>query len=283
VVFALTGRHQDALEQFERHLKIARELGDRYGETTATGRAGAMHFTIGNVGKSIEYTQKSLALSGTVDRERHAIDMGNLGEMFRMVGQPKIASKYLDDAQAQFHSIGSRRFEAGRMGGRAQVFEDCGDQPNAERMFRSSLELYRQVGDRRGEARTLIHLGRLRRVAGDTEGARGLLENARAIAVQIEAPELSAWAATQAALLPGGEVEDAREAIRRHGPRLEVSQQLDALLAIWQAGGGTEDLAMAHETLMRVQDQTPEEYRESMIENVPIHKAITEAWEAQQR
>ncbi|MHC4849466.1 MAG: ATP-binding protein [Planctomycetota bacterium] len=277
VVFAITGRHEEALEQFERHLEVAKELGDLRGETTATGRAGAMHFTIGNIAESIAYTERSLALSQAVDRERHAIDRGNLGEMYRMVGQMEIAAKHLDEAQAEFHAIGSRRFEANRMGGRAEVYEACGDHENAARLYESSLELLQLVGDRRGEARTLILLGRLRQAAGDNEIAGRYLADADAIGTQIEAPEISAWAAAHSSLLPGGDLETARAAVRDHASRLEVAQQMDALFAIWRAGGNADDLARAYEMLVDVRDRSPEEYRDSMIENVPLHKAIMEA------
>jgi tetratricopeptide (TPR) repeat protein len=278
VVQLLRGRADLALEQFQSHLVIARELGDRHGETTATSRVGAMHFMIGNLGEAIDYTEKSRKLSADGDRERHGINCQNLGEMRRLIGHTEGAEEILKEARAIFLSIGSRRYAAAVANVQGQMSQDAGDFDEATRLHLEALELYRQVRDFRGQARCHIYGGRVRRMTGDTDEAARAFAEAAAIADQIEAPEFDAYAAAQAAPLPGGSVDDARRAMRDYGSRLEFPDEMDAYFALWEAGRNPEDLAKAHEMLTHLRDRTPEEYRESMIENVPLHKAIMEAY-----
>ncbi|MHC4940718.1 MAG: protein kinase domain-containing protein [Planctomycetota bacterium] len=277
VVFALTGKPEEAIKQFERHLEIARALGDRRGEATATSRAGAMHFTIGNLAESIAYTEKSLALSEEIDLERHGIDNMNLAEMLIVVGQSERASELFEKARSIFHSIGSRRYEAMVLGNQGRLHQRFGESEAAAQQFREALQLQEQVGDLRSLALSHCDLGRLGIQDGNTSEADRQLDEARAIANRIGAPEFDALAAANMALLPGGDVDAARRALREHGARLEFPEEMSAFFALWKAGGNSEDLAKAYEMLTHLRDRAPEEYRESMIENVPLHKAIMEA------
>jgi hypothetical protein len=55
---------------------------------------------------------------------------------------------------------------------------------------------------------------------------------------------------------------------------------MDAYFAMWKASNDRAHLEEAHKLLAFARDHAPEEYRQSMIENVPMHKEIMEAWEA---
>ncbi|MHC4472480.1 MAG: hypothetical protein ACYS99_16135 [Planctomycetota bacterium] len=46
-----------------------------------------------------------------------------------------------------------------------------------------------------------------------------------------------------------------------------------------RAGGDPAHLKEAHGLFCHLRDHAPEEYRETMIENVPLHRDITQAWE----
>ena len=43
---------------------------------------------------------------------------------------------------------------------------------------------------------------------------------------------------------------------------------------LWKATGDEEHLRAAHELLMFGRDNAPDEYKQSILENVPLHAAI---------
>ena len=49
------GRYQKAIEYHEKHLKIAKEVGDRAGEGAAFGNLGIAYKLLGYYQKAIEY------------------------------------------------------------------------------------------------------------------------------------------------------------------------------------------------------------------------------------
>jgi hypothetical protein len=53
-------------------------------------------------------------------------------------------------------------------------------------------------------------------------------------------------------------------------------------LLLWELTKGRIHLEEAHRLLCFIRDHAPEDCRESMIENVPLHRDIMRAWEEQQ-
>jgi hypothetical protein len=51
-----------------------------------------------------------------------------------------------------------------------------------------------------------------------------------------------------------------------------------ARFLLWKATDDTTHLEEAHRLLCHLRDHAPEEYRETMIENVPLHRDIMAAW-----
>jgi DNA-binding SARP family transcriptional activator len=63
-----------------------------------------------------------------------------------------------------------------------------GDQPQAIACYRQALALFRELGDRYGEAGILAHLGELHRGAGDPDAARDAWREARAVLGELDQP-----------------------------------------------------------------------------------------------
>jgi len=57
------------------------------------------------------------------------------------------------------------------------------------------------------------------------------------------------------------------------------SHLMEARFLLWRATDDPAHLAEAHRLLRHLRDHAPEEYRETMIENVPLHRDIMAAWE----
>ena len=51
---------------------------------------------------------------------------------------------------------------------------------------------------------------------------------------------------------------------------------------MWEASNDPSHLEEAYSLLCYLRDHAPEEYRETMIANVPLHRRIMEAWKEHQ-
>ena len=54
---------------------------------------------------------------------------------------------------------------------------------------------------------------------------------------------------------------------------------MQARFLLSKATGDSAHLEEAHRLLCHLRDHAPAEYRETMIENVPLHRDIVQAWE----
>ena len=95
----------------------------------------------------------------------------------------------------------------------------------------------------------------------------------------LSTPETVIPAALERARLPGGDSEAALAALEEHGDRTGHDLRLRARFGLWELTGEVTHLAEAHRMLRHLIDHAPEDCRETMIENVPLHRDIAAAWE----
>ena len=136
-----------------------------------------------------------------------------------------------------------------------------------------------ELGDRVGHAGALVSWATHLAESGRTEEARAPLEQARDLAQQSKAPGPQVLAAGRLALLPGGDAAVAKSVFEEFENRLRHDEKLEALHCLWQATKDRAHLEAAHRLLMHAREHASEEYRDSMLENVPLHRAIMKAWE----
>lgn len=71
-----------------------------------------------------------------------------------------------------------------------EAYTAMGDQEKATKCYETSLEIRRELGDRRGEGWMLYHLARLNASRGANEQAREQMAEAASIAAEVEDPDL---------------------------------------------------------------------------------------------
>jgi hypothetical protein len=86
-------------------------------------------------------------------------------------------------------------------------------------------------------------------------------------------------AACHLALLPDGDAAAAKSVFEEFENRLGHTGRLEALHCLWQATKDRAHLEKAHRRLMDAREHASEKYRDTMIENVPLHRDIMKAWE----
>ncbi len=119
----------------------------------------------------------------------------------------------------------------------------------------------------------------MRAAKGQPESAAVHLDEALAMARDVKIPTLIPLCAAHRVLLPDGDIGAAHHAFEQYGPRLGMYDRMEAAFALWKATGDPQYVEMAQSLLCHLRDHAPEDCRDSMIENVPLHRDIMKAWE----
>jgi hypothetical protein len=127
---------------------------------------------------------------------------------------------------------------------------------------------------------SLMAIGRLAAAAGRDSAAIDLFEEALELSKQaaLHGKEMlsSAWRA----LLQGESTATAEALLAEYEPKMPFHEKMEGHFILWKATGNEPQLTEAHRLLVELREHAPEEYRESMIENVPLNREIMEAWSA---
>ena len=77
----------NAIQYHEKHLKIAKEIGDRVGKGRAYGNLGNTCQSLGDYQKAIEYHEKRLKIAKEIgDRAGEGRAYGSLGNAYQLLG-----------------------------------------------------------------------------------------------------------------------------------------------------------------------------------------------------
>jgi tetratricopeptide (TPR) repeat protein len=170
------------------------------------------HYLVGGYGADAltVHNHAHDAASHNGDPAERAYALTDLGGAHFGLGRFGAAHQYLRLALDLFRQVGDRAGEARAVGNLAIVAERTGDYATAIDRYGQALDLYRQLGERPGEARALSNLGSLEARAGRHRVAVEYHE--QALTLHRAAGDRSGEAAT---LLDLGDVEGR---LGRHGP-----------------------------------------------------------------
>jgi tetratricopeptide (TPR) repeat protein len=253
LVHFAAGRLDEAKAHYEQARVILGEIGNRSWEANAIGSIADVYRDQGMLADAIALNLRYVDLKSEVGA-RGGICTGqlSLGELNLWVGRRELAREYAERARALAFELGQPWARRCRL-----VLAMVGDPREAEPLLREA------VADATDDASfhvgpALLELARL-----GTGDAEPLLERVAAI----DAPYAKV-------LVPAlrGRVDAARSAIEAHGIRAGVLACMEARYRIGDTGE-------AFALLCRVRDHAPEDCRESVIGNVPLHRAILEAWQ----
>lgn len=178
--------YQKALAKYERALEIAREIGDKHGESNALGSLGNVHSNSGNIHKAIDYYKQCLELHREISDQRGEIaDLGNLGIAYAALGDARKAIGYYKKQLEISRKIGDRRGESNSLGNIGTALFSLGDALKAIGYHEQQLLISREIGDRRGEGTALGNIGNAYSDLGDDRKAIEYFEQALAISREI--------------------------------------------------------------------------------------------------
>jgi len=269
VLFDL-GRFEEALAHYGEWLATAQELGDRQGEAVALGNLGNALDALGRFEQAYGHFEQSHRIACEIgDREGEGIALADLGALLLRLGARERATEKLERSLAIVREIGARRSEGYVLHGLGAASEQAGDFEEATRRYEAAHRVYSAIHHAVGEVETELALGRL---DAESEAGRAYLERSLASARSLELPSVF----IPAACLLGAA--DAVGLLAWHETRMSLVARMESHYVLWRATDDEEHIARAHDLLAELRSGAASEYRDSMIESVPLHRDIEQAW-----
>ncbi|MHC4471932.1 MAG: serine/threonine-protein kinase [Planctomycetota bacterium] len=274
------GDGNQALALYERCLALAEEIDYRLALSAAPGNIALIHRGEGRLAEAIAHSTRQLDSAREIGyRQGEAIALLNLGSLSGLLGDTAKAREMALDAVEITRDIGFRRVESYALDSLASACEQEGELDAAREHHAEAIALRRDMKYAIGLAISLASLGRLEARAGRDAEARPSLEEARTLAADHDAREPLVLATCYLATLSGGDAAAAQRCWEAHGSRLDHLARMEARFALWRATGDSGHLEEAHRLLEHLVEHAPEDCRETVIANVPLHRDITAAWE----
>ena len=156
------------------------------GEAASYGNLGTVFKSLGQYDKAEEYLQKALVIKTEIgDRKGEATSYGNLGTVFESLGQYDKAEEYLQKALVIKTEIGDRKGETTSYGNLGTLFKSLGQYDKAEEYLQKALVIKTEIGDRKGEATSYGNLGTVFESLGQYDKAEEYLQKALVIQTEI--------------------------------------------------------------------------------------------------
>ena len=137
-----------------------RELGDRSGEGKTLGNIGIVYRSLGDYPQALDYYEQSLAIMRELgDRSGEGATLIGIGNIYLLLGDYSQALDFYQQALAITREIGDRSGEGTTLIGIGNVYQLLDDYPQALDFYQQALAITREVGDRSGEGATLGNIG----------------------------------------------------------------------------------------------------------------------------
>ena len=179
------GRIEDAHESAQRALAIARESGDRHGESIALGGLGVLYTFLGRVEEGLACDLAALAIHRERgDRRLEGAALSGIAVQHHDQGRMDEARAHYEAALAIQRGTGNRLAEGIVLGNLGTLYNDQGRLEQARSIYLDTIAICKEVGDRHGEGVTLGNLGKLDMDQGRMDDA--LVDYEAALAIDRE-------------------------------------------------------------------------------------------------
>ena len=184
-IYYKRSEYEETKQVYEKALSIMIETGNNRGIGICYGNLGAVFRSVGQYTKAEEYFQKALVISKKNGDKQEASTYGNLGFVFQSVGQYTKAEEYHQKALVIQKVIGDKKGEASTYGNLGVVFQSVGQYAKAEEYLQKALVIMKEISDKQGEASAYENLGTVFFSVGQYIKAEEYLQNALEIRKEI--------------------------------------------------------------------------------------------------
>ncbi|WP_421658834.1 tetratricopeptide repeat protein [Leptothermofonsia sp. ETS-13] len=211
-------QYSEALKFYEQALKLRREAGDLAGEGTTLNNLAGVYLNQGDYDKALKEYNAALKVRWLMgDRRGEATTLNNIGFVCRRTAQHHQSQGNLEKSREWYQSaiehyqsalairrmLGDRPGEATTLNNLGFVYRSLAQYPQAnepeaqkaslqeaQQTYLKAAEIYRQLGDRKGEATVLNNLGGVYFSQGQYVDALKAYERAlTAVKITGDAPE----------------------------------------------------------------------------------------------
>ena len=176
----------EAKNYHEKALVITKEIGDKPGEAACYGNLGTVYKSLGEYAGAKEYHEKALVITKEIgDKQGEAECYGNLGTVYESLGEYGKAETYYKNALLITKEIGDKQGEAVFYGNLGTVYKFLGEYGKAKTYQKKALVIRKEIGDKQGESLCFGNLGSVYRSLGEYGKAETYLKNALVIMKEI--------------------------------------------------------------------------------------------------
>lgn len=161
VIFSQESNYYEAIENYEKALKIYIEIDQKSSISKAYNNIGIVYKSRRNNAKAIEYFKKALKIQEEIGEQTLPVTMTNIGVIYFEDNNLKQAYSYYTQAEKLFKSTKNTR-------GLALLYNYWGDfytksksAGRAESYYRQALALYESIENKFGASLALYNLGNL--------------------------------------------------------------------------------------------------------------------------
>jgi signal transduction histidine kinase len=186
-IYTDLGELPEGLDYQLRGLAIREEIDDRGGMASSLHNISNIYYGLDQYPLALEYALRALAITRqTGDRFAEARSLQNIGSIHYCLGDPDAAQKHYTEALEIQIEIGDRQGEGATYAKRGGLRLDTGNLADAGSDLVRSREIFEEIGDRGGLAESLLRLGQIAGAQQRWEEAIAAMEQALAIATEIE-------------------------------------------------------------------------------------------------
>lgn len=150
------------------------------------GNLGNVYRVLGKVSEAIDCYKKALEIAQTIgDRKNEGAALGEIGTAYSCLGDTRKAVEYYERALKIAQEIGDRQGEDARLGNLGIAYSNLGDVKKAIVYYEKALKIALEIGNKQGECVKLGNIGLAYSVLGETRKAIGYYEKALEIAREI--------------------------------------------------------------------------------------------------
>jgi tetratricopeptide (TPR) repeat protein/predicted Ser/Thr protein kinase len=213
-----SGNYDEAGNEAEQGLALAKEAGDRRWESNSMHTLGGVAWRRGNPSGAASLWREALEIRRLIgDRRGEASSLMALAVVMPMIGEGAESLTTKQAALKIFREIGERRGEAALLNNIGCSLEDASRQEEALDHLKRAALICREIGDEKLEATVLCNLGRTHRALGEVEEAKRNLDAALAVFSEIGHPggELDVRILLAATMAQYGGLDEAESQLRQ--------------------------------------------------------------------
>jgi tetratricopeptide (TPR) repeat protein len=166
----------------ELNARVLGKLNDPGLESSMQSIQGNAYQLLGQPKRAISYHEQALVLARKVGNRRiESNNLGDLGLCYWLLGETASAIDYHERALAIRREVGDRHGEGTDLGDLGLCYRPLGETARAIDYHERALAIRREIGDRHGEGITLGNLGNCFKDLGQTAHAIDYLERALAL------------------------------------------------------------------------------------------------------